>query len=1251
MLSFLTIATKLAEILGAYFIKRNLDSLFSDKSDLNSRLARAINGTLDDYMKLYPIEDVDNKYGFYKSEILISELLKYRMMGEDYNASDLYHAFDSETNIITPKKEDIEKFYEIFLEKINSDDKLKRIEIKETFDIEIFNISRKLDELKRYIENVLAEINTQLESEWKRQIEVYKESFNKFKPKTALELLLKLEESFQTSLKKPPTSLSAAIEFLKSQCHDFLGNKNDVYKSSINAYNLEPTSKVYLELACYSYAKIKNYEKASILLTELLKKDELNSYGWIVKIIISVNSDLDSLINDVPDFVRNDKDFRRMLFYNVFINDKYSNQEDIFNKYSLIPPISEYDKTELTIKNFKEKLFWIESKLTEYIRTTNFDFLSVKRGENEIARFLYLISSQFINTISDSEIKDNYKALDFYNKYFEFVITGNKEAVHSMNSVFPSIKNKQEPLFLILANSLQIIGEVSIATGIIDSKENPSLELLYLKAFCCTRNRDVSNYVITGKKILSLTSTVDIYTLINILTIPTTLSSFDSVNEIDDIEYTSEKKFEFPFLRILLESYLKVLKNKTDLNTLAEIQSIEQNVLETSSNLCFYVSYSYFLLEQYDLAINFFRQYVSSDNESQDLFNYILSLKKAASSHKELLLLLAKWRKEFTFNEHLLRMEADLRRQLLDWDSCFEICEFFLSKIPVDEAFLTLNLISINELDEEKQDDKINELALFFETYEFSHYRHIQIVSNILFHRGFHKIALEILFAKAIDTGNKQARIDYFLLIIQTPTDLIQEKEFVEVGCYVKYSINKEVNFVKIDGSTVLSDALVGHKKGDTITVQRPLIATLDYILIIRVMDKFLYLHDQIMEEVMNNPYSGFPMQSIEIPDMTPEGLNKTLVSLMGASGTVLHDQQEAVWNNYYNYQISFSEIVVQIYSSDYIGGYFNLITFKEGVTQVPLLYYPQKTLRENNEFIIDFSSLFILFQISTEHKINFPHKFIIAKGTVDLVRYYLKKERLNKQKQLSINITLDGIRPSFLTETDSENNVKYLDRLINWIETNCKIMIIESKLDLINKGEELFQNDIFTNVLSDNISLIYENNERMLITDDSIYFKFFPINSGKTISSEFYIKAYYDNKIEILTEFVKYKYIGFAFSTEILINEFQKKTKDQLNSYSHCINNTSLRLIPSNSTILIIVKFLKDVALNSFINDEVFKQEATNAFINLLKGQKSIKPFQATKLIIIEEFNLMGAKFNLILESFENAKQILNIGDGNKNI
>ncbi len=1238
------IAVKAAEILGTYYVEKKLDKFFESKLELNNRLTQAIYNTIDQYSKDYPIEDQDGKHGFYKSQVIIDELLKYRVMVESYRIEDLYIAFDSEINIIPPERKDVERFYEIFIRNINADEKLRKIEIRETFDLEIFKISRKLDNLKRYVENILSQFNTQLEYEWKRQIDVYKIAFNNFKPKTSLELLIKLEESFLTSSNKPSKSIRAAIEYLKSQCYDFLGNRDEVYKCSINAYKLDPQSIIYLELACYSYTKLGEFEQAKILLENLLKEDEFNSIGWFIKIFTQSSTELEKLIEFVPDFVRKDKDFRRIIFYNIFINDKFSNQPEVFQKYSLISPISEYDASEISIRNFKDKIYWIESKLTEYTSNINFDFNSVKNGDNELCRFLKEISNQLLSKIADSEIKENYKTLEFFNKYFEFVINGNKEAVYEMNQIFPTLKIKQEPIPIILANSLQIIGENSKAIEIIESLEMPSKEILLLKAYCYYKTEDIDNYIKINKQILSSINIIDSNLIESILIIPTTLSFHNRINEIEDDQYFSGKDFEFPYLKVLLKSYLEVLKDKSKKGIVSEFQSIEDELLEKSSKLCFYISYSYFLLKDYSNSTRFFRRYVSKDSESRDLYYYILALKNESSNHKELLTLLAKWRKEFSFNEELIRMEADLRRQLSDWSNCLEICDYFLNKIALDEAFLTLELISLNELGEEKHLERIRTRVALFKSFEFRRYNHVQIVSSILFQHGFYKDALDILYQRAIDLGNKQARIDYFMLIVQVPPDFIKELEIVEIGSYVKYSINQEINFIQVEDNSELAQKLIGHRKGDIVTVQRPLISTIDSIVIVRIMDKYLYLHDQILEEVKNNPYSGLPMQSVEFPDVTPEGLKKTLISMLGASGTVIHDKQIAIWNDYYNFQISFSEIIIQLYSSDYIGGYYNLITFKEGITQVPLLYYPKKVLHEEDEFIIDFSSMFILFQISKEHNLKYPQKFIIGKGTLDFIRSYLKKEQFNKQKQMSLNVTLEGIHSSIITKKDNENNIKFLLELLQWIESNCIIKISESKLDILNKTEEALDNEVFANILLDNLTLLNESNESTIITDDSIYFKFYPLNSGKTISSEYYIKSFYPEENNILNEFIKYKYIGFTIAHDCIFNEFQKKNKDQYNLYAHCIGNTSLRLIPSIDTILTVVKFLKEVAINSFLSDEVFKQEAINAFVNLLKGQSNIKSIQITVRLINEEFCLLGPKLNLILESFENALQILRL-------
>lgn len=467
--------------------------------------------------------------------------------------------------------------------------------------------------------------------------------------------------------------------------------------------------------------------------------------------------------------------------------------------------------------------------------------------------------------------------------------------------------------------------------------------------------------------------------------------------------------------------------------------------------------------------------------------------------------------------------------------------------------------------------------------------------------------------------------------------------QLVEKDCYVKYSIDQEINFIKIDDKTDLSRKLLGHKKGDIVSIKRPLLSTLDSILIVRIMDKYLYLHDQILEEVKNNPYSGFPMQSVEFPDMSPEGLKKSLISMLGPSGSIKQEQQTSIWNDYYNYQTSFSEIVLQLYSSDYIGGYFNLINYKEGFTQVSLLYYPKRVFKSDDEIIIDFTSIFLLFQIFSEHNIKYQQKFLVAKSTVEFVRQYLKKERLNKQKQMTLNVTLESVHVSLITEKDNESNIKFLERLLLWIESNCIITITESKLDILNSTNEEIRNDAFSNISLDNISLVTEESNRIIMTDDSFYFKFFPINSGKNISVELYIKSYFENNTEILQEFIKYRYIGFTITHDLLLNEFKKKLKDQPNYFSHCHSNTSLRLIPSNGTIMTIVKFLKEIALNSFLTDEIYSQVATNAFVNLLKGQKNIRVIQTSRQIIVAEFKLLGSKLDLIIESFENALRILN--------
>jgi hypothetical protein len=486
--------------------------------------------------------------------------------------------------------------------------------------------------------------------------------------------------------------------------------------------------------------------------------------------------------------------------------------------------------------------------------------------------------------------------------------------------------------------------------------------------------------------------------------------------------------------------------------------------------------------------------------------------------------------------------------------------------------------------------------------------------------------------------------MDYFFLVVQMPAGIIKEKEEVELGDYVSYSINEETKFLEISRGNDLAEKLIGHKKGDTVSIERPYTRQIDNITVKRIMDKYLYLHDLILEEVQSNPYSGFPMQSIKFEDTTPEGLNKTFVSLFGADGTFRKEESENSFKKYYEYKLSFTEIVIQNLNSDYIGGYFHLVNFRDGVTLVPMPMYPDVSLTEKTELILDYSALLIIFQISREQKIDYKSKFIIPKGIVDFIRFSLKKEKSQPKERMSVDVSLDGVTPNILTEETVKSNILYFESLLKWIEHNCHEIIAESKLDVTRKLDGKIDNAIFIDYMAEIVSLMLESEERILISDDTIFFKFLPIQSKRIISSELYFKKVHPANNGINIEFIKNKYISFTLNDELLYTEYKKKLKGQVNLYSNCINNISLLLVPSKETIFTAISFLKKLALEPLITDETFKQDATYVLVNLLKGQREIKPFRISLLLIDREFKHLGKKFDIILESYNNALSILNI-------
>lgn len=204
------------------------------------------------------------------------------------------------------------------------------------------------------------------------------------------------------------------------------------------------------------------------------------------------------------------------------------------------------------------------------------------------------------------------------------------------------------------------------------------------------------------------------------------------------------------------------------------------------------------------------------------------------------------------------------------------------------------------------------------------------------------------------------------------------------------------------------------------------------------------------------------------------------------------------------------------------------------------------------------------------------------------------------------MNITLEGVTKTNIPETAKDSNIAYLKNLLGWIDTNCTVTISEDKLDFTRKLDT-GKDDTIMDIFIENVSFLKSEEKRILITDDSIYSKFFPVRSGKVLSSELFMKLKFQNNEDIQNEFLRNRFIGITISSDQLINEFNRKLKSQPNNFVNCLNNTSLRIIPNNDTITTVVRFLKKIAADPVVSPDLFIQESTAVLINL--------PYYMTKI------------------------------------
>jgi len=1173
-------------------------------------------------------------------------LFQYRVMqDDDYNSNDLLAAFQSEPNVIPPTLQNIENFYKIFQDNVHANAKLKNLEIKQTFQSEIFDISRKLDDYQRNIENILLSFSADLEKQWRSRLDAYINTIKAFKPTTALSLLEALSKSLGEGSKKPTNEFLSLIEFQKGICLGFLDNKENICKAFIAAFKLNPANTIFKERAALSYYKIDETDKSLALAEELLVTDEFNATAWAIKLLNSSIAEFSPLLQRAPAIVKKDIAFQVLLFNN-FARKKQTDFIKLLYSNGLVSKSAEYTTIPVTVDTYSQHVFWLNTTINEYYSNFYLNFFEVDDTDHALIYRLNDLIKRFFEAVGGTEVDKGNEELYFIYAYTNFMLTKDGKYALEMNDRFPNLQNRDYLNLTLTANALQLSGYDEQAIKILEDHPSENMEALMLLAHCYIRNKDIPKYIETIKRVLSATKTVTDSLLHSYLNTIIQLRAFGKLADFSDSEFINGKSFESTNGKLLIETVVQLLIHGHSAESVTTLKSLVAAF--DDPKILGLIAITFHFVSENELAVETFRKFLDKEIPSRDLLYYIYSLYHTKKDSTELLELLKKWRLNADFHPEFLKSELQIRSELLEWEECAQICKYYLENYRDDESILVNYAIALFHLNTEESNKVLAELVPQLRDFPYKSQLHVTSVSTILIRRKYFDAGLELLYRYAQLKENKKLRKDYFTACVECSqgdkgTGLLMELEEVSVGSFIKYKLNDKIFFIELTAENIQEEFyknFLGARKGGAIVAKRPLTQVEDTIFIERVMNKYLSLHDEIMEVVSTDPYSGIPLTSITFNGNDAESVSETLKSLFGAQGTATKVNTDEQLRKYYAGELSLSEIVISLFNNDYLGGYFHLVAQQKGITTIPLIFL-KTIVTEETEYVIDTSSLAILYQLATQQQVNYSQKFVISRYIVDNIKRQLEALGFEAKSEMSLSITTERVTPYIKPETYNESNKAYLTGLLTWIEENCFIEISDRVPDFTRNMEIKGGEKPFIDYTLNTLLLVEDHFNRVLITDDTNYVKTGLLPLHRYASSEFFVKKQLGEDAPALNEFIKNKYLGFSINGRQLNEEYNKKILSQSNSYATCLQNLNLLRNPNSA--IPAVKHVKELALNQIISTKQQKQDITTVFVELLRG---VDPGIRNHIEALVKFDcmLLGHKRDLIIESLMAAYDILDM-------
>lgn len=1235
------IALWAAQNIANYGFNKGLDKLFSNKNDFINHLNKVIHQTIEEYGKIFPVKEEGGMVAFYKSEILITEFLKFRIFSvSNYNfdESNIQLALKQNPNIILPSNKEIERFTLMFDEFVNEDPVLKALEIEAFYKEEIFKIRPVLTRLESRLELFSTNGLNMLEGEYNAEIETFKKDLKGLKAKTALENLVSIEKRIQENSENISSQIMAHLYHLKASCCELIGMDVEAKQNHIKAHKRLPNNIRYLDRACISYYRLKD-NKYKELFKKLSEEDDYNPVLWAIRVYQSTDV-LNFIQTHVPKLVLDDNRFKRLVFSH-YLKETSFDIKDLLNRLEFNKLYNDLPE-QINNENFFYAVTVLNAISTTFFRQNSVPFWGfIKRDELSL-QFLNL-SRLLVSSIISGELDPNLNNIVFYAYWIENEIDYNESTLANLEQSYNKLSEKQNFIILLYATALFKRGDFKKTIKVLDTYAGDYDENLFsFRAFIELSHLGSASAAFQYFDKLKLVDDVNLHNVCSFITaiLANNLAAESELKAAVD-KVTFENK-NYKNLTTMLFDTLSKDKGKISLDDIEDLK----NKLEENSSVSFYIAQILFENGYYNETSEFIKTFLNENEESRELRLYIYSLNAQKKENQvELLRLLKKWRENFSFNLEFLNIELNLRQILKDWDEIYHIAKHGYRQLPENESIFTSLVLAtawVNKYDE------IEQYLPKLKDFKFQSTENVLRIFSVLVDAKYFEDALNLLYEKAKNKLDALARQNFFFVSHAIPKKFYKNYKKVKIGRYVKLEINEVKKVLYVDKDTLKNQPILqgalGRKVNEEFSISVGLNKKLEKARIIAVMNKFMALSDDIMEDAVS-PFSAMEMEQIKIDTSSKEKMDEAFIQSFGGQQLARKKHTDEVIKKYYRYEVSFSELVRANFEDSYFDAYLSLTSeLYNGFLIRPISTYPVQHLNKDQNFVIDFSSGLLFYHLSQKLDLQFS-RFVISNNLIHLIDALIRKTELSKSTKMSMTIENNRVVTHFIPKDFHKRRKEKLVEIKEWFEANCDIVVPEEKLNLMRQLDDQEQgNETDIGFLVDN-ALIAQRDNHFLISEDMVYSKHLRIIEN-TCSSEMYLKQFFASKEkEILAHLIEHRYVGLTLSADVIYDCYINQHKEGMNHiFKYALRNLSLKLGSQIENIEIVITFLKRIALSPVISPEKYKIDTTNTLVALLIGVNNVNEVLYLKASIQKEFRLTGDYLAITLKCLLDSMSILNV-------